>query len=518
MKRLLPILLLSTAAQAAEPARITLTVESLEALKEDYGQVIAAFAPPDAEVPGIEEWIEDLGIPIEHVDPALPWQVEVHVGMDPQLAFQFGASLRIPVSELRISVADLARDSSGVSEITKAGSYARLWFGDLEAGVPGRQSHLDWHPGKLDPPESTLSLNMRLGHEVRDFVQGQMQMARGMLAMFTASEEAKAGGMDPELLARLYETYMDMWIQIVDGMQSVDVLLSVEDGVLAFEERISPVPGSALAGMLKPGKPIGAVARYLDPHSAVGLVVRYEGSPEVREMFQEITRIGLEMNRIDTDDPIHLRMEEMLEKYLPMEFALSVDFSDGIPLSGAYHFEGEDAGEAREEILDMAEAAGQLMVGEGKPYSSFKIERAVERIQDIEIDRFSFEINPDRLGFQIEDEAVRERMERFLGEGEQSVLMAIAGDDTILSATPDRMEALIGRGDRDTAPELGPSTMFQARIAPVRIARQLFPGSRVARLDPLSDLVLRLDLDGTMAFRLEIPLSWGALFALQYPE
>ena len=88
----------------------------------------------------------------------------------------------------------------------------------------------------------------------------------------------------------------------------------------------------------------------------------------------------MQMQGLSADSDAIRDTQKLVESFVPMRFAGSLDVSEGLQFGGLYQFPGKDAATVYPNMKDFLRNSMQSQVGEDKPYSSITVEEGVRKV------------------------------------------------------------------------------------------------------------------------------------------
>ena len=506
MYRLLVLLLVAIVAQAADTPHLSLAVKSLQSLRQDLTTMAGIFGPDSEADARFEEMIAETGLPLELIDQTLPLQAVIWV--DPAELTSGNLSLRLPTTDfegLRDAFEKEAFPLPGFKGMTRKGRYAEAWF-QTSKEETGKQEHDAWEPEGLDDLQDTLELHVQLDQVLRDMGLAQLQMAKAIVSSMPPPRAELPPNLDWKVMNQMMDIYFNLVSKALQGMDSLTISLGMRDQVLHIEERIQPVDGSDLEGLLHSRGSIEGLSRYLDPGAAISFIGRVEGNSAISEKLKEINRLNMTMQGIEADD----LLDEMFEIFLPGEFTVSISASDRLDIVGVNRFEKVDPSEIRANYERMVQKMASAFSGEDKPYRDIVLEKDIMEIDGTTVDRVAMTINWDAPTFRLVPDLHKETMRRFWNGDSIEFLIAFRGKE-MFTATPAWMESLLRRDAEIPGFDPKPGTVLYLRLHSSRFAELVaFVADeqiRVNRHFPDHAVHVHVDMSGNFRLRLDIPIA-----------
>jgi hypothetical protein len=518
---LLLAVVLSTSMSWAQPAPVTLTVQSYDALANGLTKVADAVAPGAAD-DALREFRDALGLQdLQGVDRARPWQVALW-------ADDFSAppsmSVRIPVTNFDsfrngLQPGLLKGDAGVEPSIEQIGNYAKVW---LEFGTPSastRAAEKAWQPDSLNDTTGLLSLIVRPSDSLRTELVNGLAMGRMTIAMAFASQAEHAPeGLDVKTMGELMGAYFDMLETGLKGFQTFELGFDVAAESLVARQIVVPLAGSELAGWFQaqPGD-LDALTPYLDRNAPMTLAMRFELNPTLLPTLKRFVALSMQLQGLAPDSDASAKTTELIESFLPMQFAGNLNFARGFEFNGLYRFPDKDPSAVYAQMKDFLQVIAKDQVGEDQPYRSVTLEPAQRKSHGLAIDRATFVLNPDAPMYQMPGQ--QEMLEAFWPDGTMIFDYALKADDLFMGS-PASLDALL---ERAAASKPGPAaglarhTVAYGHINPLRLLPSMLAlnpmiseddKKRFDQLNPAGcDIGFQLDLDGRFSSTTTIPIQ-----------
>jgi hypothetical protein len=504
----------------AQNAPITLTLQSYQAFTEGFTKVLDSVAPGEAGE-ALQEMREGLGIQdLKGIDLTRPWQVAVWAD---SMSVPPCVSIRVPVSDFA-AFRDglnpgLLKGEEGANKIQQVGNYATVW---MEFGAPSESTQAGekaWKPDQLQASGGIAHLAIKPGSALREEMIGALGMGRMMISgAMSGQDSAAMGGMDPKAMAELMGVYFDMFETGVKGFESLGVKLDLKGETLKVEETIVPVPGSTLAGWFKAKEGnLGALSSYLDQKAPMGVAMRFEGNENLMPTLKRFISLSMQMQGLPADSDAIRDTEKLVESFVPVQFAGSVDMKEGIQFGGIYQFPGKDSATVYANMKEFLKNSMQSQVGEGKPYSSINVEEGVRKVGGVSVDRITLVVNLDAPIYQMPGQ--REMIESLWPGGKMVFDYAMRGDD-LLMGTPAKLDAFLAGPVAGSAykPEgVNPKTMAYGFINVFNFMDAIMAANpmmsdedkeKLSKIDATGTAVdFRVDLGDQLLYQANVPLK-----------
>jgi hypothetical protein len=504
----------------AQNAPITLTLKSYQAFTEGLTKVVDAVAPGEAGE-ALTEMREGLGIQdLKGIDLTKPWQVAV---WSDSISVPPCVSIRVPVSDFAAFRDGLSpgllKGEENANKIQQVGNYATVW---MEFGAPSEATQAGekaWKPDQLQASGGIAHLAIKPGPALREELIGALGMGRGMISGAMAGQDPAAlGGMDPKVMAELMGVYFDMIETGVKGFESLGVKLDLKGETLIVEETIVPVAGSTLAGWFKTKDGnLGTLSPYLNQKSPMGVAMRFEGNDSLMPSLKRLISLSMQMQGLPADSDAIRDTEKLIESFVPLQFAGSMDMKEGIQFGGVYQFPGKDSATVYADMKEFLKNSMQSQVGDGKPYSSITVDVGVRKVNGISVDRTTMVVNLDAPLYQMPGQ--KEMIESLWPGGKMVFDYALKGKD-LLMGTPAQLDALLAGPVAASAykPEgVNPKTMAYGFINVFNFMDAIMAANpmmsdedkeKLSKIDSTGTAVdFRVDLGDRLLYQANVPLK-----------
>jgi hypothetical protein len=513
--------LLATSLTWSQPAPVTLTIQSYQALAHGMTRVVDAVSPGAAN-DAMERLREALGLQeLKGVDLTRPWQIALWAddfSVPPSL------SVRIPVTDFTtfrngLEPGLLKGDAGAERPIEQVGDYAKIW---LQFGSPSettRAAEKAWQPNILTDVSGVLRLVIHPNPSIRTELINGLAMGRMMVGMAMAGQADQApAGMDMNAMAELLAVYFDVLETGLKGFESFLVELDLDADSLKLREIITPLAGSDLAAWFqsKPGN-LDALTRYLDRSAPMALAMQFGDNPALQPTLRRFVALSLQMQGLAPDSDAARQTQQLLESFLPFRLSGNLHFDKGFEFDGLYQFPGKDTADVYADVKKFLESAAKDQVGEDQPYEEISFEPAQRKSHGLSVDRVTMVLNLDIPIYSMPGQ--KEMIESFWPGGRMIFDYALKGQDLFMGS-PARLDALLERA-ATTAPGptagLTPHTVAYGhvnlfKLLPSMLAfNPMIPEEDKARFNRIdstgTDIGFRLDLDGRFSYAATIPIQ-----------
>jgi hypothetical protein len=514
--------LLATSLSWSQPAPVTLTIQSYEALPNGMTRIVDAVSPGAANE-ALEELREGLGLQeLKGVDVSRPWQLALW-------ADDFSAppclSVRIPVTDFTtfrngLEPGFLKGDAGGERPIEQVGDYAKIW---LQFGSPSettRAAEKAWRPDSLNNTADVLRLVIHPNPSIRAELINGLAMGRMTVGMAMAGQADQApAGMDMKAMGELMGVYFDVLETGLKGFESFLMELDLEADALNLREIITPLAGSDLAAWFqsKPGN-LDGLTRYLDRSAPMALAMQFGDNPALLPTLKRFVALSLQMQGLAPDSDAARQTQQLVESFLPFQFSGNLHFGDGFEFDGLYKFPGKDSAGVYAELKKFVESAGEDQVGENQPYREISFAPAQRKSHGLSVDRVTMVLNLDTPVYAMPGQ--KEMIESFWPGGRMIFDYALKGQDLFMGS-PARLDALLERAATTAASPsagLSPHTVAYGhlnlfKLLPSMLAvNPMIPEEDKARFNRIdstgTDVGFRLDLDGRFLYGATIPIQF----------
>ncbi len=516
------VVALANTAIGAQSAPVTLTLRSYQTFTENFTAVVDAVSPGSASE-ALEDMRSGLGIQeLKGIDTARPWQIAVWVetlGVPPCV------SIRVPVSDFAAFRDGLnpgvlkGREDQG-NKIQQVEDYAVIW---MEFGSPSETAaaaEKAWKPDMLDASGGVVRLMLKPSSALREEMAGAVGMGRMAIGAALSSQGQQAApGLDPKVMAELMGVYFDVIETVVKGFESLDLNLDLKGNKVLLKETIVPVPDSVLAGWLKVKEgELGVLRPYLVGDAPMGMAMRFEENEGLMPTINRFIALSLQVQGLPADSDVVQQTEELVRKFVPFQFAGTLEMNQGIQFGGIYQFPGKDSAVVYDSMKDYLRHTMQSQVGEGKPYSSLTFEDGVRRSNGVAVDRATMALNLESPIYQAPGQ--KEMVKNLMPDGKMTVEYALKGKD-LLMGTPGRLDAILAgppAGATYQPTGVNPHTMAYGFmnvfkfLPPILAANPMMSEEDKARFNKVDSegtaFDFRIDIDNQFDYLASIPLKF----------
>lgn len=494
---------------AADAPPIAVTIQSYEDLEADFKSV-AKRLKPDSEDEAWEEFRREMKVAdLKGIDLMRPWQAAIWWEIAEETP---SMSFRIPVldfDDFRTSLEAVADEDISIRQV---GSYANVWVEGEDSSAAAKERHDAWTPDQLRDPKKTIEVEVHFPEGIRQSVLQMIGM--GKMAITGGLDSLPDGGipgMNPKALFELIGVYFEVAEMGIQGVKTLELHLGVGQEVLEIGKRVTAKAGSDLADWMKPANgSLEGVLPFLNPEAAMAFAMQFDGNPAMMSTVKKLARLSFEMQGAEGEDPAIQELEKLLDATVPMVFANSSDFTDGMQFDGVYQFPGRDVDAVYQMFVRYMNGPLQSQVGDRKMYKTLSWKKAHREVDGVSVDRFFMEMNRDSPIYrqlQGASEQEREMVEKMREQfGKMELDMAQKGGNLFMGS-PSRFDALLRRGSADNPPSGIPSSPRAFAYGKVNIFKFM---SMILTENPfLPEEAKRrfqdLDFDGTgIAFHVEL--------------
>lgn len=512
---------------AADAPPVSITIQSYQDLEADFKSV-AKRLKPDSEDEAWEEFRRELKVAdLKGIDLTRPWQAAIWweiAEKTPSMSF------RIPVLDFegfRASLEAVA-ESNGVEAIPiqQVGGYANLWMEGEDSPAEAKERHDAWTPAQLRDPEKTIEVAVHFPEGVRQSVLQMIGM--GKMAITGGLDSLPDGGipgMNPRALVELIGVYFEVMEMGIQGVKTLELHLGVEQDVLEIGKKVTAKANSELADWLKPADgSLERVLPFLNTEAAMAFAMQFDDNPSMMSMVKKFSRLVFEMQGVERKDPAIRELEKLLDATVPMAFANSSDFADGMQFDGVYRFLGGDLDDIYSMLVRYVNGPLQSQVGAEKMYKTLSLKEDYRVVDGVSVDRFFMEINWNspvyRLQLQEASEQEREMVEKMGRQfGKMEFDMAQKGGNLFVGS-PSRFDELLRRdsaGDPPSGIPFGPRTFACGKVNVFKFmsmilgANPFIPEEGKQRFQDLdvdgTDIAFNVELDNEVQAQVSIPLK-----------
>lgn len=513
---------------AADSPPVLVTIQSYEDLEADFKRVVNRLKPDSADE-AWEEFRREMKIAdLKGIDLTRPWQAAIWWEIAEETP---GMSFRIPVldfDDFRASLEAVAESNSSEDiSIQQVGGYANVWVeGEDSPAAAAKERHDAWTPAQLRAPEKTIEVAVHFPEGIRQSVLQMIGM--GKMAITGGLDSLPDGGipgMNPKALFELIGVYFEVVEMGIQGVKTLELHLGVEQEVLEIGKRVTAKVGSDLADWMKPADgSLESVLPFLNSEAAMAFAMQFDGNPAMMSTVKKLARLSFEMQGAKGDDPAIRELEKLLDAAVPMVFANSSDFPDGMQFDGVYRFPGRDVDAVYQMFVRYMNGPLQSQVGDKKMYKTLSWKKAHREVDGVSVDRFFMEMNWDspmyRLQLQDASEQEREMVEKMREQfGKMELDMAQKGGNLFVGS-PSRFDDLLRRGSADSPPSgipFSPRTFAYGKVNAFKFMSMILtenpflPEEAKRRFQDLdvdgTDIVFHVELDNAVQAQVAVPLK-----------
>lgn len=499
---------------AAEDPPVSVTIQSYQDLESDF-KSIAKRLNPDSADEDWEEFRREMKIAdLKGIDLTRPWQAAIWWEIAEKTP---SMSYRIPVLDFdafQTSMKAVA-ESNGVEAIPiqQVGGYANLWMEGEDSPAAAKDRHDAWTPAQLRAPEKTIEVAIHFPEGIRRSVLQMIGTGKTVITgELDSLPDGEIPGMNPRALLELIGVYFEVLEMGIQGVKTLELHLGVEEDVLEIGKRVTAKAGSDLADWMKPADgSLEKVLPFLHSEAAMAFAMQFGGSPEMVSMVKKLARLSFEMQGTGKDDPAIRGLEKLLDAAVPMVFANSSDFTDGMQFGGVYRFPGRDVDAVYQMSVQYVNGPLQSQVGAEKMYKTLSLKKAHREVDGVSVDRFFLEMNWDspmyRLQLLESSEQEREMVEKMRKQfGKMEFDLAQKGGNLFMGS-PSLFDELLRRDSAGGPPSGIPSSPRTFACGKVNVFKFM---SMILEANPFimeeaKRQLQNLDVDGTgIAFNVEL--------------
>ena len=519
------VTLLGTASVfAADSPPVSITIQSYQDLEADFKSVAKRIKLDSADE-AWEEFRREMKIAdLKGIDLARPWQAAIWWEIAEETP---SMSFRIPVLDFegfRTSLEGVA-ESSGSEDISiqQVSDYVNVWIEGEDSPARAKERHDAWTPAQLRAPQKTIEVAVHFPEGIRQSVlqtigMGKMAISGGLDSL----PDGGIPGMNPKALVELIGVYFDVVEMGIQGVKTLELHLGVEQDVLEIGKKVTAKAGSDLADWMKPmDGSLEGVLPFLHSETAMAFAMQFGGSPAMVSMVKKFARLSFEMQGTEKDDPAIRGLEKLLDAAIPMVFANSSDFTDGMQFGGVYRFPGRDLDAIYQMVVQYVNGPLQSQVGDKKMYQTLSLKKAHRKVDGVSVDRFFMEMNWDspmyRLQLQGASDQEREMVEKMRRQfGKMEFDLAQKGGNLFV-ASPQVFDDLLRRDSTGGPPSgisSGPRTFACGKVNVFKFMSMIF-GMNPFLPEEGKRMLQDLDVDGTdIAFNVELDNAVQAQVAM----
>ena len=508
---------------AADSPTIAVTIQSYEDLEADFKRVVNRLNPDSADE-AWEEFRREMKIAdLEGIDLTKPWQAAIWweiAEKTPSMSF------RIPVldfDDFRTSLEAVADEDISIRQVV---GYANVWVEGEDSSAAAKERHDAWTPAQLHAPEKTIEVAVHFPEAIRQSVLQTIGMGKTVITGGLGSvPDGGIPGMNPRALIELIGVYFEVAEMGIQGVKTLELHLGVEQEVLEIGKKVTAKADSELAGWMKPvDGSLEGVLPFLNSEAAMAFAMQFDGNPAMMSTVKKLARLSFEMQGVEREDPAIRELEKLLDAAVPMVFANSSDFTDGMQFDGVYRFLGGDLDDIYSMLVRHVNGPLQSQVGAEKMYKTLSLKEDYRVVDGVSVDRFFMEINWNspvyRLQLQEASEQEREMVEKMQRQfGKMEIDMAQKGGNLFVGS-PSRFDELLRRdsaGDPPSGIPFGPRTFACGKVNIFKFmsmilgANPFLPEEGKQRFQDLdvdgTDIAFNVELDNAVQAQVAVPLK-----------
>lgn len=512
---------------AADSPTVSVTIQSYQDLEADFKSVVKRLNPDSADE-NWEEFRREMKIAdLKGIDLAKPWQAAIWweiAEKTPSMSF------RIPVLDFESFRASLeaVAESNGSEDISiqQVGSYANVWIEEEDSPAGAKERHDAWTPAQLRAPKKTIEVAVHFPEALRRSVLQTISMGKMAITGGLGSvPDGGIPGMNPRALVELIGVYFEVVEMGIQGVKTLELHLGVEQEVLEIGKKVTAKTNSELADWMKPADgSLEGVLPFLHSEAAMAFAMQFVDNPSMMSKVKKLTRLSFEIQGTKKDDPAIRGLEKLLDATIPMVFANSSDFTDGIQFGGVYRFPGRDSDAIYQMFVQYVNGPLQSQVGDKKMYKTLSLKKAHREVDGVSVDRFFMEMNWDspmyRLQLQSASEQEQEMVEKMRRQfGKMEFDLAQKGGNLFV-ASPQVFDELLRRDSTDSPPRgipFGPRTFACGKVnvfkfmSMILSANPFIPEEGKRMLQDLdvdgTDITFNVELDNAVQAQVIVPLK-----------
>ncbi len=521
------VTLLGAASVFAEDSPpVSVTIQSYEDLEADFKRVVNRLKPGSAD----EAWeefrremkIDDIA-DLKGIDLTRPWQAAIWWEIAEKSP---GMSFRLPVLDFESFRASLEAVADEDVSIRQVGGYANVWVEGEDSPAAAKERHDAWTPAQLRDPQKTIEVAVHFPEAIRQSVlqmigMGKMAITGGLGSV----PDGGIPGINPRALVELIGIYFEVAEMGIQGVKTLELHLGVEQEVLEIGKKVTAKADSELASWMKPvDGSLESVLPFLHSEAAMAFAMQFVDNPSMMSKVKKLTRLSFEMQGTEREDPAIRGLEKLLDAAIPMVFANSSDFTDGMQFGGVYRFPGRDSEAIYQMVIQYVNGPLQSQVGDKKMYKTLSLKKDHREVNGVSVDRFFMEMNWDspmyRLQLQNASEQEREMVEKMREQfGKMEFDLAQKGGNLFVGS-PQVFDELLRRDSTDSPPSgipSGPRTFACGKVNVFKFmsmilgANPFIPEEAKRRLQNLdvdgTDIAFNVELDNAVQAQVAVPLK-----------
>lgn len=514
------LLLVATTSLAVAEAPITITVKNFRSLTNMVAKMADTASPGSSYqvLTGIQGMLSDATL--EAIDTDRPWHAAVWIE---SLGGTPAMSLFLPTkdySALKSSLeyGPLMNGPSGAAEVSENGSYAALYYpGDMPSETAS-SAHKAWKASSLKSLDGVIDLSIQPSEPLRQQIVQSLAMVRMMIGgAFSSQSQDAFPGVDPMVMSQLLGSYFDVIDIGLKGWQKLSIGLDLTGENLAVRQSLTAIDGSELSKWLQGSDgSLGSVTSFIDETSPAAFAMRWDANPAYMPTLKKFMRLSMQMQGTAPDSEAVAETEKLLDLMAPMQAAGTIDFANGMGISGVYQFPGRDISEMYGLMRKFIQNSMQGQVGENMPYKELSIKEGHHKIGSQSVDRVTMAFNLDAPMYQMQGQ--KEIIEGMFPGGKMEFDYAVKGDNLFV-ASPDRLEQLLATSNPAAKTQIGtlrPTTVLAARINMLKLVPQFMKNNPMVpettrnqfnNIDSTgTDIRMTIDLDGSLKGETLVPL------------
>jgi hypothetical protein len=516
------LLLVATTSLALAEAPITITVKNFRSLTNMVAKVADTASPGSSGqiLAGVQGMLSDATL--EAIDTDRPWHAAVWIE---SLGGTPAMSLFLPTkdySALKSSLeyGPLMHGPSGTAEVSESGSYAALYYpGEMESETAS-SAHKAWNASGLNSPDEVINISIQPSDPLRQQIVQSLAMVRMMIGgAFSSQSQDAFPGVDPMVMSQLLASYFDVLDIGLKGWEKLSIGLDLSGENLAIRQSLTAVDGSELSKWLEGGEGnLGTVTSYIDETSPAAFAMRWNANPAYMPTLKKFMRLSMQMQGSAPDSEAVTETEKLLDLMAPMQAAGTIDFANGMGISGVYQFPGRDIDEMYGLMRKFIHSSMQAQVGENMPYKEISIQEGHHKLGSQSVDRVTMAFNLDSPMYQMQGQ--KEVIEGMFPGGKMELDYAVKGD-SLFVATPARMEQLLATSNPAAKTQIGtlrPTTVLAARLNMLKLIPQFMKNNPMVpentrnqfnNIDSTgTDIRMTIDVDGSLKGETLVPLRF----------
>jgi hypothetical protein len=384
-----------------------------------------------------------------------------------------------------------------------------------------------WAP--LGPgPSSLVELEIQMDNNSRMVLGQGLAMIRGLLSQAMSAQPATPGLPGGPGLSQALNDYLDLIETVVTGVDNLRIQADVNDQAIVFTKRLRPLSGSTLeAGLTAVPGGVESVAGQLHSSVPVAFAAAVGSTPISQQLVKALLGLTLQLSGAGTGNATANPVDQLVRAWMPMKVASSLDFADGLSYSAIYEFPGRNVSEVSMSLMQTLEASLPAMTGADKLYASTELQQNFRTLAGVSLNRLSLTFNQDQPLLQSPE--IRQIMNLLYGGNRVEIEYGIK-DERLFTGNPQGLTAALSATPPPAGawPDANPNTVLLGRVNLARLIRQVISNpavplppeikSRFERVSPEgTDILLRIDLDGQLHGRVELPLKLLEAFRVMNP-